>query len=113
MVEERLAADTSSGRSSVDGDYDALCRQVDSIRIRLERVFKRLHLVLAVCITVHKAMLQQHADQDETFALVLQRCGHDDLHEQLEQLAAIVEEIGGTCDYTGEQPPMDQTGTSG
>jgi hypothetical protein len=58
-------------------------------------------------------MVKQHADQDETFALVLQRCGHDKLHEQLEELATIVEELGGTCEYTGERPPMDNTGTSG
>jgi hypothetical protein len=35
--------------------------------------------------------------------LVLQRCGSDKLHEQLEELTNIVEELGGRTRYTDDR----------
>jgi len=34
-------------------------------------------------------------------ASVLQRCGSDKLHEQLEELTKVIEELGGRTEYTG------------
>ena len=79
--------------------------QIDSIRERLEDIFTQTHVVLQVCITVHKAMLHQNADQDGYFAAVLQRCGSDKLDEQLEQLVAVIEELGGHTEYSDRLPP--------
>ena len=78
--------------------------QIDSIRDRLEDIFTQTHLALQVCITVHKAMLHQNVEQDGDFAAVLQRCGSYKLDEQLEQLAAIVEELGGETEYSDRLP---------
>lgn len=76
-------------------------QQLDRVRDGLAGIFTRVHLVLDVCITVHKALLRQNADQDVQFANVLQRCGSDALYVQLEELAAVIEDLGGK--------PMDCT----
>ena len=81
-----------------------ITEQIDSIRDRLEDIFTQTHLALQVCITVHKAMLHQNVEQDGDFAAVLQRCGSYKLDEQLEKLAAIVEELGGETEYSDRLP---------
>ena len=59
--------------------------------------------ILDVCITCHKALDEQNVEQDESVANVLQRCGSDKLHEQLEELTNIVEELGGRTCYTDDR----------
>lgn len=73
------------------------------IRVRegLEILFENLGLVLDVSITCRKALNEQNADQDSSIANVLQRCGSDQLHQQLVELTAIVEDLGGKTDYSG------------
>ena len=74
--------------------------KLTSIRDRLEDSFTQLHIILDVCITCYKALDVQNVEQDESVANVLQRCGSDKLHEQLEELTKLVEELGGRTRYT-------------
>jgi hypothetical protein len=62
-----------------------------------------LHIILDVCITCHNALDVQNVEQDESVANVLQRCGSDKLHEQLEELTKIVEKLGGRTRYTDDR----------
>jgi hypothetical protein len=77
--------------------------RLTSIRERLEDSFTQLHLILDVCITCHKALDVQNVEQDESVANVLQRCGSDKLHEQLEELTAVIEELDGRTEYTDDR----------
>lgn len=72
------------------------------VRQDLESVFTELETVLDVVVTVHKALLHQHADQDEHFGSVLQRCGSNKLHEQLLELTIIIQQLGGTTSYSDQ-----------
>lgn len=60
--------------------------KITSVRKRLEDIFTQLYAVLDVCITCHKALDVQNVEQDDSVASVLQRCGSDKLHEQIEEL---------------------------
>jgi len=85
--------------------------KLSSIRSDLEYIFIRLNLILDVCIVCHKALVMQNAEQDGSVANVLQRCGGDMLHEQLEELTRVVEELGGTTDYSSEERIDEQVAT--
>jgi len=50
-------------------------------------------------------------DQDASVANVLQRCGSDLLHEQLEELTKVIEELDGTTDYSSEERIDEQVAT--
>lgn len=76
--------------------------KVTSIRERLEDIFTQLYTVLDVCITCHKALDAQNVEQDDSIASVLQRCGSDKLHEQLEELTDVIEELGGRTEFTDD-----------
>jgi hypothetical protein len=77
--------------------------KLTSIRERLENIFTQLHIVLDVCITCHKALDVQNVEQDDCVANILQRCGSDKLHEQLEELTEVVEELGGKTEYSDQR----------
>lgn len=85
--------------------------KLGSIRSDLEYIFIRLNLILDVCIVCHKALVMQNAERDGSIANVLQRCGGDMLHEQLEELTEVVEELGGTTDYSSEERIDEQEAT--
>jgi hypothetical protein len=53
----------------------------------------------------------QNVAQDESVADVLQRCGSDVLHEQLEELTMVIEELGGTTDYSSEERINERVAT--
>ncbi len=76
--------------------------KLTSIRERLEDIFTQLHIVLDVCISCHKALDVQNVEQDDSVANVLQRCGSDKLHEHLEELTGVIEELGGRTQYTDD-----------
>jgi hypothetical protein len=59
------------------GDFPTLCREPATTRDRLEDGFTQLHIILDVCITCHKALDVQNAQQDESVANIPQRCGSD------------------------------------
>src|SRR5690349_9742177 len=73
-----------------------------SIRRRLETVFQRLHLILDVTITVHKAIESQGVEHDDNFARVLQRSSCDKLYVTLVKLNKIIEELGGKTSYSND-----------
>jgi hypothetical protein len=76
---------------------------LSSIRSDLEYIFIRLNLALDVCTVYYKALNVQNVEQDESVANILRRCGSDKLHEELENLTKIIEELGGTTDYSREE----------
>jgi hypothetical protein len=76
--------------------------KLTSIRERLEDIFTQLYTVLDVCITCPKALDVQNVEQDDSVASVLQRCGSDKLHEQLEELTDVIEELGGRTHFTDD-----------
>lgn len=76
-------------------------QRIAIVRQNLESVFTELETILDICITVHKALAHQNATQDGDFAHVLQRCGSDPLYQQLLELTAIIEALGGTTPYSG------------
>jgi hypothetical protein len=45
----------------------------------------------------------QNTEHYESVANVLRRYGSDKLHEDLENLTKIIEELGGTTDYSSEE----------
>ena len=83
--------------------------KLSSVGSDLEYIFIRLNLVLDVCIVCHKALVLQNAAQDDSVANILQRCGGDILHEQLEELTKVVEQLGGTTDYSSQEQIDEQT----
>src|ERR1700756_5053092 len=83
------------------------------VRRDLESVFTELETILDVCNTVHKALEHQNATQDVDFAHVLQRCGSDPLYEQLLELTKIVEALGGTTSYSGDDQIDAQVADTG
>jgi len=79
--------------------HESVEQRITRVREGLEVIFGDLEMVLDVCITVHKAMLQQHANQDGDFARVLKRYGSDELHRQLEELNDVIEDLGGSTSF--------------
>ena len=105
MLQEQTSrgksADNPPAPSSVSETCQSLGQKIDSIHVRIDGVFTRLCLILEVCMAVDKSMLGPRTNRDKSMSTVW----FDSLYEQLGRLAAIVEELGRTCEYSG-QPPL-------
>ncbi len=99
MPEEQSSTTPESHPVLPNPPHETIEQRISRVRDGLEVIFGDLEMVLDVCITVHKAMLQQHADQDGDFARVLKRYGSDELHHQLEELHDVIKDLGGSTSF--------------
>jgi hypothetical protein len=62
-----------------------------------------MDVVLDVIIVCRKALDEQNVDQDSAIPTIPLRCRTDKLHERLEELTDVIEQLGGSADYTDER----------
>ena len=75
-------------------------RWLAKMRGRLEGIFQELHTIQAVIVVSAETIANQGADFDPEVSCVLTRCASDKLHNQLQSLTSVIEQLGGRTEYT-------------
>ncbi len=70
------------------------------MRTCLEFMFLELLTVHDVALVCSEASASPAADLDHEISRVLSSCGANKLHDQLDTLTKIIEQLGGTTDFT-------------
>jgi hypothetical protein len=75
-------------------------QRLAKMRSRLEGIFQELHTIQAVIVVSAEIIENQGADFDPEVSCVLTRCASNRLHNQLQSLTFVIEQLGGRTEYT-------------